>query len=32
MMGSSNEPTTGKSILERLIKNKDKGVGRESNF
>ncbi len=28
MMGSSNQPTTGKAILESLIKNKDKGAGR----
>ncbi len=29
MMGSPNEPTTGKAILERLVKNKDKGAGRK---
>ena len=29
MMGSPNEPTTGKSILERLVRNKDKGAGRK---
>ena len=29
MMGSSNEPRTGKAILERLVKNKDKGAGRK---
>ena len=28
-MGSSNEPKTGKAILERLVKNKDKGAGRK---
>ena len=29
MMGSSNEPKTGKAILEKLVKNKDKGAGRK---
>ena len=29
MMGTSNEPKTGKAILERLVKNKDKGAGRK---
>ena len=29
MMGSPNEPTTGKAILEKLIKNKNKGAGRK---
>ena len=29
MMGSSNEPKTGKAILEKLVQNKDKGVGRK---
>ena len=29
IMCSSNEPTTGKAILERLVKNKDKGAGRK---
>ena len=29
MMVSSNEPRTDKAILERLVKNKDKGAGRK---
>ena len=29
MMCSSNEPTKGKSILGRLVKNKDKDAGRK---
>jgi len=29
MMGSSNEPKTGKAILEKLVRNKDKGAGRK---
>ena len=29
MMGSSNEPKTGKAILEKLVKNKDKGAGKK---
>ena len=32
MMGSSNEPKTGKAILEKLVKNKDKGAGRKICF
>ncbi len=29
MMGSSNERKTGKAILEKLVRNKDKGAGRK---
>ena len=30
MMGSPNEPTTGKAILEKLVKNKKDGAGKNT--